>query len=82
MSWSCPFPPEADEKGIDSAVVTLSIDVSAEGNVMNVTVDRDPGSGFGRVAASCARSKRFLAAEDRDGKRVHGRSRVNVRFQR
>ncbi|WP_394845107.1 energy transducer TonB [Pendulispora brunnea] len=82
MSWNCPFPPEADEKGIDAAIVGLSIEVTADGDVANVTVERDPGAGFGRVAASCARSKHFSPAEDRYGKRVGGRSRVNVRFQR
>ncbi|WP_394835885.1 hypothetical protein LVJ94_03115 [Pendulispora rubella] len=82
MSWNCPFPPEADEKGIDAAIVGLSIEVTADGDVVNVTVERDPGTGFGRVAASCARSKHFSPAEDRYGKRVGGRSRVNVRFQR
>lgn len=82
VSWSCPFPPEADEKGIDDAVVGLAIEVGESGALVNVTVERDPGNGFGRVAASCARSKRFSPAEDHDGKPVAGRSRVNVRFHR
>jgi periplasmic protein TonB len=82
QSWNCPFPAETDEKGIDNAVVELSIEVTADGEVANVRGERDPGTGFGRVAASCARSKRFSPAEDRDGKHVHGRSRINVRFQR
>lgn len=82
QSWNCAFPAEADEKGIDDAVVELSIEVAADGGVASVRIERDPGTGFGRVAASCARSKRFSPAEDKDGKRVHGCSRVDVRFQR
>jgi protein TonB len=82
VSWNCPFPAEADESGIDGAVVGLAIEVDANGDVINVTVERDPGAGFGRAAAACARSKRFSPAEDRDGKPIVGRSRVNVRFHR
>lgn len=82
VSWNCSFPAEADEKGIDDAVVGLGIDVAPNGQVINVTVERDPGAGFGRAAASCARSKRFSPAEDRDGHPIAGRARVNVRFHR
>lgn len=82
VSWNCPFPVEADEKGIDNAVVALSIEVAANGDIVNVTVDRESGNGFGRVAASCARSKRFSPAADRAGTATAGRSRVNVRFHR
>jgi len=81
-SWKCPFPAEADQNGVDSAVVRLAIEVDASGAIRSVRVESEPGSGFGREAAQCARSKRFLPALDRNGQAVPGSTRVNVRFDR
>lgn len=81
-SWSCPFPVEADGRGIDDAVVRLRVEVGADGRVVRAVVISDPGSGFGREAAACARSKRFDAARDRQGRPVAGQALVSVRFHR
>lgn len=81
-AWDCPFPREAEFNGIDQAVVTLSVRVSREGSVQDVTIERDPGSGFGREAQRCARSKRWAPGLDRAGNAVAMTSRVNVRFVR
>jgi TonB family protein len=67
---------------MDAAVVRLSIEVEANGAVRSVVVESEPGSGFGREAAQCARAKRFQPALDRNGTPVPGSSRVNVRFER
>ena len=54
-SWNdCDFPAEADVEGIDSAVVQLTVTVSADGKVKSVTVLHDPGNGFGQAVRSCA----------------------------
>jgi protein TonB len=81
-SWSCPFPPEADQRGIDEAVVRLALQVDDRGRVTEVMIEQDPGNGFGREAVACARSKTFSPGLDQRGKPVPGRTRVEVRFQR
>ena len=80
--WQCPFPAEADDAGIDHAVVTLHVDVGANGSVRNVTTVGDPDSGFGREARRCAGSKRWLAGFDRAGHAIDASATVNVRFDR
>ena len=80
--WSCPFPPEADAEGIDSATVAIKVSVDASGQVKDVTVLRDPGHGFGSEARRCAFSKRWTAALDHDGASVEGIAVINVRFDR
>src|SRR5262245_19123782 len=50
----CPFPPEADVKGIDSADVTIRVYVGADGSAKSVEILEDPGNGFGRAATQCA----------------------------
>jgi protein TonB len=78
--WSCPFPPEAEEDGIDRAVVGLEVEIAADGRVLGVSVQSDPGSGFGREARACALRKRWLPALDRSGQPVQQKHRLNVSF--
>jgi TonB family protein len=82
MSWACPFPAEADEKGIDDTVVRLAIEVDAGGRPVTVSIEKDPGSGFGREAAACARRKTFQPARDRVGNPTPAKTRIDVRFHR
>lgn len=81
-SWDCPFPREADDESIDSALVGLAIRVSADGRAVEARVARDPGTGFGREARRCALRKRWAPALDRSGQPVPSEVRVNVRFNR
>lgn len=80
--WDCPFPEEADDEGIDSAVVTLRVRVAIDGTLEAAEVARDPGSGFGREARRCARTKRWQPARDRAGNAIASESVINVRFSR
>jgi protein TonB len=82
VAWDCPFPEEADEVGLDSALVTLRVAVDRQGNVAGVDVVRDPGDGFGREARRCAMRKRWAPALDRAGNPITATGIVNVRFQR
>lgn len=81
-SWNCPFPSEADDAGIDVAVVKLSIAIGTDGGVRSVSIASDPGSGFGREARRCAATKRFSPGLDREGRPVAKAFSVNVRFRR
>ena len=83
-SWNdCDFPPEADVEGIDSAVVQLTVTVSAEGKVKSVTVLHDPGNGFGQAVRSCAFRKHFSTALDRAGQPITSSTApFTVRFTR
>ncbi len=80
--WDCPFPPEADDAGVDHAVVSLSIDVSSEGKVTSVTITRDPGDGFAREARRCAREKHWEPGLDRAGQPIRAVTPLTVRFDR
>ena len=80
--WHCPFPPEANEYAIDSAVVPIRVDLDATGSVRDVVVLSDPGHGFGREADRCARSKRFNPALDRDGTPIAAQVTIRVHFER
>jgi protein TonB len=79
-AWSCPFPAEAEEEGIDRAIVGLEVEVAANGSVLAVSVHSDPGSGFGREARACALKKRWLPALDRNGQPIQQKHRLNVSF--
>jgi protein TonB len=79
---SCPFPAEAKRRGIDSAVVTLRVEVEANNQVESVIVLADPGDGFGHEARRCALSKRWQAGLDRAGRAARRTTVVSVRFQR
>lgn len=81
-AWDCPFPIEADDAGVDHAVVTLRVEVAADGHVLTANVARDPGHGFAREARRCALSKRWAAGLDRAGQPTNSTTAVNVRFDR
>ncbi len=81
-TWDCPFPLEADDAGVDHAVVTLRVEVAADGHVLSVTPTGDPGHGFAREARRHALSKRWSAALDRAGTPINSTTVVNVRFNR
>jgi protein TonB len=81
-AWDCPFPVEADDAGIDNAVVALRIEVAADGHVLSAIATRDPGHGFGREARRCALSKHWSAGLDRAGQPISSTTVVNVRFDR
>jgi periplasmic protein TonB len=80
--WDCPFPAEADNAGIDHAIVTLRVSIGADGKVLDVRAASDPGSGFAREARACALGKPWLPALDRLGKPAAAVTIVNVRFDR
>jgi periplasmic protein TonB len=80
--WDCPFPSEAARAGVDSAIVTLRVEVTADNQIESVIVLRDPGDGFGREARRCALSKRWQAGLDREGRAAHRTTVVSVHFQR
>lgn len=82
VSWDCPFPREARRRGIDSAVVTLRVEVEADSRVQSVIVLSDPGDGFAQEARRCALGKRWQAGLDRSGNAARRTTVVNVRFQR
>jgi periplasmic protein TonB len=81
-TWDCPFPREADLEDIHDAVVALRVRVARDGGVEDVSIERDPGSGFGREAMRCARRKRWAPGLDAAGNPAAMTSRVNVRFTR
>jgi outer membrane biosynthesis protein TonB len=82
MQWDCPFPEEADDAGVDHAVVTLRVEVGGDGTVQSVRATSDPGHGFAREARRCAMSKRWSAGLDRAGNPANAVALVNVRFDR
>lgn len=82
-AWDCPFPTEADALGVDDGVVTLLIEVRPDGRAQRVTVLKDPGHGFGRVARSCAAAHHYRPALDSDGKPISATiGPIRVRFTR
>lgn len=80
--WDCDFPMEADDAGLDSAVVTLRVKVRGDGSVDGVDIASDPGHGFAREARRCALRKRWKPGLDRSGQPVEAAALVNVRFVR
>ncbi|MFP2908571.1 TonB family protein, partial [Pyxidicoccus sp. 3LFB2] len=82
-NWSCPWPKEADALRLDEQTVVLRVVVTPEGRVTTAELMSDPGHGFGQAALACARSARFEAAVDRDGRRYLATSPpIRVRFKR
>jgi protein TonB len=70
-SWrDCGFPAEADIDGINEEVVTLVVTVTPEGRAKSVSVVKDPGHGFGKLARDCAMRKPFVAGLDSQGQPV------------
>ena len=80
--WDCPFPQEANEAGVDLAVVTLEVDVDASGHVVNAKALDDPGHGFGREAVLCAFEKRMVPGLSPDGTARRSSAQLRVRFVR
>jgi len=81
-AWDCPFPVEADDAGIDHSVVTLRIEVAANGHALSASATRDTGHGFAREARRCALSRHWSAGLDRAGRPINCSMVVNVRFDR
>ena len=82
-SWNCPFPPEADAAGKDSATVQLVVTVASSGSASAVKLIADPGNGFGRAARSCALARKYKAGLDRDGNPTTATTPpITVRFSR
>jgi protein TonB len=83
-SWNdCGFPPEADIEDINSAIVQLVVTVGGDGLPKAVTVTKDPGNGFGKLARSCAFRHQFTAGLDKSGQPVTGSTPpFTVRFNR
>jgi protein TonB len=79
---ACGFPDEADEAGMNQAVVGLRVSVDADGTLREVDVIRDPGFGFGQLASRCARRSRWLPALDREGQPMAATHLLSVRFVR
>jgi protein TonB len=81
--WRCDFPPEADAEQIDEAYVTLQVVVGADGKAKKVTVLKDPGHGFGRMAYQCAQRESYNAAYDHAGNAIEAETKpIRVHFQR
>lgn len=80
--WDCPFPVEADDAGMDRAVVGLRVEVAADGGVQEVKSTSDPGYGFAREARRCAKSKRWSPGLDRNGQPARAVALVTVHFER
>ena len=80
--WRCPFPPDADRDNVDHAVVTLKLTIDASAALSNLEVKVDPGHGFARAAADCARARAWTPAHDPSGAPTEGTLTVNVHFER
>ncbi len=83
-AWAeCPFPIEADKADIDMALVSLQAEVDAEGRATRVTIQNDPGHGFGPAAQACALRGKYEPARDPSGAAAAGTTKpFRVRFQR
>lgn len=83
-SWNdCGFPAEADIEGINLAIVTLTVTVGPEGRAKSVSVVKDPGFGFGKLARQCALRKRYKPGLDSAGKPLTKTTPpFNIRFTR
>ena len=81
--WNdCGFPAEADAEQKDEAYVGLQVTVGADGKPSGITVIEDPGSGFGRLARTCASRKAFRSALDHDGNPISTQYKFRVHFAR
>lgn len=81
--WACPWPAEADDAPIEEAEVVIRALVDAQGRLLRVQVDKDPGLGFAQAAKLCARGVRFSPALGSDGRPAQAWSpRIRVRFLR
>jgi periplasmic protein TonB len=80
--WNCPFPPEADLESLNDGSATVEVSVGLSGRVDSVRIINDSGNGFGRAARSCAMSKMFDPALDRQGLPTASTKQFRVRFSR
>lgn len=81
--WHCSWPKEADHQEINEQSVILRVTVSTSGRVLNSTLLRDPGDGFGQAALNCAHRTRFVPATNEDGVPIEATSPpIRVRFTR
>jgi len=80
--WNCGFPPQANLEQINTAVVVISVTVSPQGSPIRVSVQSDPGYGFGSLARSCAMGKRFKPGRSRSGKPMTKTQAYRIRFTR
>ena len=83
-NWPCGWPSEADDLDADEAFVTVRASIRADGSVEDIEVLSDPGHGFGKRAALCARSKvSFDPALDAAGQPSAGKTPpLRIRFVR
>ena len=83
-SWTdCPFPPEADSEDINETWVTIEVQVGVNGKAQQVTIIKDPGHGFARVARQCAMQKPFATQLDINGNPVAGKTKpFRIHFER
>jgi protein TonB len=80
---ACPFPAEADFARIDHASVVLQVHVLSDGHTGAISIISDPGHGFGRAAAACARNMIYSIARDRHGKSIEADAPpTTIRFTR
>lgn len=79
--WSCSFPAAARAQGIERAVVTVAVDVTARGAVHTARIVRDPGDGFGVAARACVLKARFAPAEDDLGRPIAAKVVIRVVFR-
>jgi hypothetical protein len=80
--WRCVIPHEASKLGIDSASPVIRVLVGQDGTAKSVNILDDPGRGYGRVAAACAKLIRFKPASDVNGDSIEAMTppiRVNFR---
>ena len=83
-NWPCGWPSEADDLDVDEAFVTVRASIGADGSVQDIEVLSEPGHGFGKRAALCARTKvSFEPALDAEGRPSAGKTPpLRIRFVR
>ncbi|WP_394826858.1 hypothetical protein [Pendulispora albinea] len=83
-NWNdCPFPPEADSEDINETWVTIEVQVGVNGRAQGVTIVKDPGHGFARVARQCAMQKPFATELDVNGNAIPGKTKpFRIHFER
>jgi protein TonB len=72
-AWqSCGFPAEAQMDGVEFGLVQMAVTVDTNGRAKSVSILKDPGSGFGSHARTCATRLTFPVALDKAGKPIVG----------
>ncbi len=81
--WDCSALYPADPNAPNAAAVLVQVRTDAAGRPRSVTVQRDPGHGFGPAAKACAMRQTYQPARDTEGREVPGETRpFLVRFHR